>query len=40
MGYLSGAVGPRSAVLWPAGAMLLVLGFLLARSHLWRQQAV
>lgn len=40
MGYLSGAVGPRSAVLWPAGAMLLVLGFLLARSHLWRQPAV
>jgi MFS family permease len=40
MGYLSAAVGPRGAVLWPAGAMLLVLGFLLARSHLWRQQAV
>ena len=33
MGYLSGAVGPRSAVLWPAGAMLLVLGFLLARAR-------
>ena len=33
MGYLSGAVGPRSAVLWPAGAMLLVLGFLRARAR-------
>ena len=40
MGYLSGAVTPRGAVLWPAGAMLLVLGFLRVRTRLWRQEAV
>ena len=40
MGYLSGLAGPRLAVLWPAAAMLLVLGFLLARTRLWRQEAV
>ena len=40
MGYLSGFVGPRGAVLWPAATMLLVLVFLLARTRLWRQPAV
>jgi len=40
MGYLSGLAGPRRAVLWPAAAMLLVVGFLLARTRLWRQEAV
>ena len=40
MGYLSGFVGPRRAVLWPAATMLLVLVFLLARTRLWRQPAV
>ena len=40
MGYLSGLAGPRRAVFWPAAAMLLVVGFLLARTRLWRQEAV
>jgi hypothetical protein len=39
MGYPSGLVGPRRAVLWPAATLLLVLAFLLVRSRLWRQGA-
>jgi len=39
MGYLAGLVGPRPAAVYPAGAMILVLLFLLFRSGLWRQEA-
>jgi MFS family permease len=38
MGYLAGLVGPRPAAVYPAGAMILVLLFLLFRSGLWRQE--
>jgi MFS family permease len=39
LGYLAGAVGPRTAALYPAIAMLVVLAVLLARSGLWAQRA-
>lgn len=39
MGYLAGLVGPRPAAAYPAGAMILVLLFLLLRSGLWWQEA-
>ncbi len=35
MGYLAGQVGPRSAVLYPAAAMAVVLVVLFRRSGLW-----
>jgi MFS family permease len=39
MGYLAGHVGPRSAVLYPAAAMVFVLAFLFLRSGLWGHSA-
>jgi MFS family permease len=40
MGYLVGAVGPRSAPIYPALAMAVVLAWLAARSGLWHQEAL
>jgi hypothetical protein len=39
MGYLAGEVGPRSAVLYPAAAMAVVLTILFRRSGLWGHTA-
>ena len=39
MGYLAGQVGPRSAVLYPAAAMAVVLVVLFRRSGLWGHTA-
>ena len=39
MGYLAGQVGPRSAVLYPAAAMAVVLTVLFRRSGLWGHTA-
>jgi MFS family permease len=38
MGYLVGAVGPRSAPIYPTLAMTVVLAWLAARSGLWHQK--
>jgi hypothetical protein len=40
MGYVVGAVGPRSAPIYPALAMVVVLAWLAARSGLWHQKAL
>jgi hypothetical protein len=40
MGYLVGAVGPRSAPIYPTLAMAVVLVWLAARSGLWHQEAL
>lgn len=39
LGYVAGFTGPRGAVVYPAGCMLLVLAVLLSRSRLWHQGA-
>jgi MFS family permease len=39
MGYLAALTGPRSAAIYPAVAMMVVLGFLFLRSGLWRHAA-
>ena len=39
MGYLAGQLGPRSAVLYPAAAMAVVLTVLFRRSGLWGHTA-
>ena len=36
MGYLVALTGPRLAAIYPAAGMVVVLGFLIARSGLWR----
>jgi hypothetical protein len=36
MGYLVALAGPRLAAIYPAAGMVVVLGFLVARSNLWR----
>jgi hypothetical protein len=36
MGYLVALTGPRTAAISPAAGMVVVLGFLIARSGLWR----
>jgi MFS family permease len=40
LGYLTAAVGPRQALIYPAVAMLAVLACLTAGSTLWRQHAL
>jgi len=35
MGYLVALTGPRLAAIYPAAGMVVVLGFLIARSSLW-----
>jgi predicted MFS family arabinose efflux permease len=39
MGYLVALTGPRLAAIYPAAGMVVVLGFLFARSNLWRHAA-
>jgi len=39
MGYLTALTGPRPAAVYPAAAMIVVLGFLFLRSGLWRHAA-
>jgi hypothetical protein len=39
MGYLVALTGPRTAAIYPAAGMVVVLGFLFARSNLWRHAA-
>jgi MFS family permease len=39
MGYLVALTGPRLAAIYPAAGMVVVLGFLIARSGLWRHVA-
>jgi hypothetical protein len=36
LGYLVVLVGPRTAAVFPAAAMTIVLAFLVVRSGLWR----
>ena len=40
IGYLAGAVGPRSAPIYPTLAMAVLLAWLAARSGLWHQKAL